>query len=161
MKPYQIEIIQKEHDTAIAQIIQTVGAEFGAVGDGFGPSDAEVLSMSQYYKAEDKRLYLIATIDNKVVGGCGIAGFTQGNSIAELRKLFLLPKARGLGIGQDLTEQCLAFAQQQGFQGCYLDTLSSMHVAISLYKKLGFKPLSKPLEGGVHSGCNVWMLKIF
>jgi putative acetyltransferase len=33
-----------------------------------------------------------------------------------------------------------------------------MTSAISLYEKLGFKHLAKPLAGTIHNGCDVWML---
>lgn len=156
---YTLAPIQAQDDAAIAHIIKSIGAEFGAVGEGFGPGDAEVMNMSQHYTVDTKSLYLIATIDNKVVGGGGLAALTQGSDIAELRKLFLLPETRGLGIGKALTEQCLDFAQQQGYQKCYLDTLNSMKAAIKLYEKQGFKHLKQPLEGTVHGGCDVWMIK--
>ena len=42
----EIVPIRKEHNEEVCRIIQSVGAEFGAVGEGFGPGDAEVLDMS-------------------------------------------------------------------------------------------------------------------
>ena len=50
----EIVPIRPEFDAEICQIIQSVGAEFGAIGEGFGPSDAEVLAMSQYYREQDR-----------------------------------------------------------------------------------------------------------
>ncbi len=156
---YTIEDISPEYDDVICQIIKRIGAEHGAIGDGFGPSDSEVLNMSQHYFKLSKSLYLIAKINGEVVGGCGIASFNNSNEICELRKLFLLPQSRGLGIGKALTQQCLNFSISQGYTNCYLDTLSNMKSAIALYEKLGFKHLNKPLDGTVHNGCDVWMLK--
>lgn len=156
---YIIEDISPEFDDVIGQIIKKIGAEHGAIGDGFGPSDAEVLNMSQHYLKSSKSLYLIAKINGEVVGGCGVAAFNHSDEICELRKLFLLPKSRGLGIGIALTQQCLDFAISQGYTSCYLDTLSNMKPAIALYEKFGFKHLDKPLDGTVHNGCDVWMLK--
>ncbi len=156
---YKIEEIRPEFDDAICQIIKETGAEYGAVGEGFGPADAEVLHMSQYYNRADKSLYLIATIDDQVIGGCGIAAFDGREDVCELRKLFLLPASRGLGIGRALTQQCLDFALTQGYTQCYLDTLSNMTSAIALYEKLGFEFLDKPFGGTIHGGCDVWMLK--
>jgi len=156
---HSIAPIQSQDDAAIAHIIKSIGAEFGAIGEGFGPSDAEVEHMSQHYIMDTKSIYFVVKMENKVVGGCGLAALTNGSDIAELRKLFLLPETRGLGIGQALAEQCLNFAKQHDYQQCYLDTLSSMTAAIKLYQKLGFKHLTQPIEGTVHSGCNVWMLK--
>tara|TARA_Y100001956_G_scaffold1729_1_gene1997 strand:+ start:272 stop:757 length:486 start_codon:yes stop_codon:yes gene_type:complete len=154
-----IEPIRPENDNEICSIIKAVGAEFGAVGEGFGPSDPEVEAMSQYYTLDKNSLYLVATLDGKIVGGCGLAPFQGSKSVCELKKLFLLPESRGFGIGVQLSQQCLTFAKEQGFTSCYLDTLSSMKSAISLYEKLGFDHLPAPLEGTEHGGCDVWMLK--
>ncbi|PKG83788.1 GNAT family N-acetyltransferase [Colwellia sp. 75C3] len=156
---YEIKPIKAHQDLQVCEIIKKVGAEFGAVGEGFGPSDAEVNAMSEHYKNEDASCYLVATIEEKIVGGCGIAAFNDSDEICELRKLFLLPESRGLGLGKKLTDHCLAFAKAQGYKQCYLDTLTSMTSAISLYENLGFIHLDNPLAGTIHSGCDVWMLK--
>ncbi|KHD24727.1 acetyltransferase [Vibrio caribbeanicus] len=154
-----IEPIKAHQDDQICKIIKAVGAEFGAIGEGFGPSDPEVLAMSQYYTAQNRSLYLVASLNGKIVGGCGIAPFQGSNTVCELKKLFLLEGSRGHGIGQALSEQCLTYAKEQGFRECYLDTLTSMKSAIRLYEKLGFAHLDQPLDGTEHSGCDVWMLK--
>ncbi|MGD8122631.1 GNAT family N-acetyltransferase [Vibrio sp. TRT 2004] len=154
-----INPIQPTDDSEIRAIIKAVGAEYGAIGEGFGPSDPEVDAMSQSYTLDKQSLYLVATIDGKIVGGCGLAPFNHSQQTCELKKLFLLPQSRGLGLGKQLTELCLEFATQQGFSECYLDTLTSMKSAISLYEKLGFTHLEQPLDGTEHSSCDVWMLK--
>ncbi len=158
---YKIIPIQAQYDAEVCRIIQQVGAEFGAVGEGFGPADPEVQCMSQHYLTENRSQYVLALLNGTVVGGAGIAPFLQHDSICELKKLFLLPAGRGLGIGKALTQACLAFAQEQGFQQCYLDTLSTMQQAIGLYQSVGFSRLSEPLAGSLHGRCDVWMLKDF
>ncbi|WP_413110334.1 GNAT family N-acetyltransferase [Thaumasiovibrio sp. DFM-14] len=155
----RIKEIQPQHDAQICQIIKQVGEEFGAVGEGYGPSDAEVSAMSRHYGEENASRYFVACVDGHIVGGSGIAAFNGSHTVCELRKLFLLPESRGLGIGRELTEACLAYARSNGYQRCYLDTLQSMTSAIALYESLGFKQLDKPLEGTIHNGCDVWMLK--
>ncbi|WP_300668539.1 GNAT family N-acetyltransferase [Desulfoluna sp.] len=158
---YTIEESRPEWDAAICRIIKDIGAEYGAVGEGFGPSDAEVAAMSQHYARETKSLYLIARVGDEVVGGGGVASFQGSDEVCELRKLFLLPESRGLGIGKDLAQRCLAFAELAGYRSCYLDTLAGMAGAIALYEKLGFRHLERPLDGTLHGGCDVWMLKEF
>jgi putative acetyltransferase len=155
----EITPVTAEHDSAICQIIESVGREYGAIGEGFGPSDAEVKMMSHYYTKETQSLYLLAFLDGKLVGGCGIAPFGSDGKTCELKKLFLLSETRGLGLGRTLTQQCLDFAKQQGFERCYLDTLSNMVQAVRLYEKMGFEHLAEPLEETLHNGCDVWMLK--
>lgn len=156
---YQIVNISAQYDESVCAIIKAVGAEHGAVGEGYGPSDPEVNAMSQYYNDQSKSRYLVALVDDEVVGGCGVASFARSHDTCELRKLFLLPQSRGLGLGKKLTQACLDFAHEQGYQQCYLDTLSNMQSAVALYEKLGFKHLAAPLAGTEHSACDVWMLK--
>lgn len=160
MVSYKIQEIKPLHDTAICEIIKKVGEEFGAIGEGFGPSDLEVNAMSQNYNDERSSRYFVATIKGRVAGGSGIASFDGSNEVCELRKLFLLPASRGLGIGKNLTEDCLKYAKSKGYKKCYLDTLGRMKSAIYLYEKLGFEHLDKPLEGTIHNSCDVWMLKV-
>lgn len=158
MTNLDIRLIQPQDDQYICQIIQQVGGEFGAVGDGFGPGDAEVANMSAHYLAYTRSAYYVALVDGKVVGGGGgIAPFAE--NICELRKLFLLAEYRGRGIGKALTQQCLADATAFGYQACYLDTLATMESAIRLYAQFGFEHLEAPLPVSEHGGCDVWMLK--
>jgi putative acetyltransferase len=156
---YQIQAITATQDAKICQIIKLVGAECGAIGEGYGPSDPEVEAISKYYKDCENSLYLVATINGEVVGGCGITRFANRSDVCELRKLFLLPKSRGIGLGEELTERCLSYAKNNGYLQCYLDTLFNMQSAIALYEKMGFSHLVKPLLGTEHSACDVWMLK--
>jgi len=156
---YVIQSIQPEHDDKICEIIKIVGKEYGAVGEGFGPSDPEVEAMSQYYKHENASCYFVASINGSIVGGGGIAPFNDSHDVCELRKLFLLPESRGLGIGKNIIEQCLEYAKTKGYKKCYLDTLKNMEAAIALYQKLDFEYLDSPLKGSIHNGCDVWMLK--
>lgn len=151
--------ITSDFDTELCKVIKQVGAEFGAVGEGFGPSDAEVMNMSRFYHEGVSSLYLVALVDGKLVGGCGIAPFDGSETICELKKLFLLPAGRGLGLGKKLSIKCLDYAKTQGFKQCYLDTLSNMQSAVRLYEGLGFTHLKMPLTGTLHGGCDVWMLK--
>lgn len=154
----EISAITAADDRAVCTIIRQVGSEFGAVGEGFGPADTEVEQMSQHYDDQTGSLYLVAAKAGRIVGGCGVAPWAGSQQICELRKLFLLAESRGQGIGRALTVRCLEYARRQGYQACYLDTLSSMTSAIGLYEKLGFVHLDAPLEGAIHHGCDVWML---
>ena len=157
----EIQAIEPWHDSRVAEIIRQVGGEYGAIGEGFGPGDAEVDAMSQHYQTELGGLYLVATVNGNLVGGGGVAGFNGSKETCELRKLFLLPEFRGLGLGKQITQRCLEFGKSHGFRRCYLDTLKSMTSAIGLYEKLGFHHLDHPLDGTIHNGCDVWMVKNF
>ncbi|WP_338623105.1 GNAT family N-acetyltransferase [Agarivorans sp. OAG1] len=155
---FTIHPIDASHNQAVKQLIQRGGREFGAIGDGFGPSDSEVEAMSLNY-CEPQRGYWVALQQNQVVGCGGIAELDDASKTCELRKLFVNPQCRGQGIGKALAKHCLQEAKQRGYQQCYLDTLSTMESAIALYQSLGFNHLSEPFVNSIHSGCDVWMMK--
>jgi len=113
--------------------------------------------MSQHY-GKGGSIYYVAIVEGKIVGGGGVSALNGSHEICELRKLFLLPEYRQQGIGEALARRCLDHAKTSGYSSCYLDTLSSMEQAISLYKKLGFQ-LCSQLEGTEHTGCDVGMMK--
>lgn len=86
--------IAANHDLEVSQITEHAGLEFGAVGEGFGPSDAEVKFMSQHYR-QPKAGYWVALVDGQVAGCGGIACLDPANGSCELRKLFVSPHYRG------------------------------------------------------------------
>ena len=76
----------------------------------------------------------------------------------ELQRLFILKKARGLGIGQQLMDSCIVFAKESGYKRIYLETFPNMVEALGLYSKNGFKLIDKPLGDTGHFYCTTRML---
>jgi len=73
----------------------------------------------------------------------------------ELKRLWVRPSARGLGLGRALTQEVLNRARAAGCKAIYLDTApASMAAAHRIYLELGFKPCApyneNPVEGLVH-----------
>jgi putative acetyltransferase len=148
--------IEPRDDAAVARIIRTVMPEFGAGGSGFAIHDPEVSAMSAAYAAPGHAYYVLER-DGEVVGAGGIAPLTGGPAgVCELRKMYFLPRARGVGAGERLLRHCLAFAREAGYRSCYLETLEGMTQAQRLYRKLGFEPLDAPMGATGHHGCDRW-----
>ncbi len=61
-----------------------------------------------------------------------------GQTIAELKRLYVSPDARGHGLGKRLTECALSYARNAGYHAVRLDTLPQMPQAQALYTALGF-----------------------
>lgn len=148
--------IRPTDDAAVASLIRAVMPEFGADGPGFAIHDPEVDTMSAAY-ARSRHAYFVVERAGRVIGGGGIAPLEGGDpGVCELRKMYFLPEARGLGAGERLLRRCLDFAREAGFQRCYLETLASMTQAQKLYRRLGFEPLDAPMGSTGHFGCDHW-----
>jgi putative acetyltransferase len=153
-----IRPITQANDAAIATIIRTVMPEFGAVGCGFAISDPEVDWMSRAY-AEPRHAYFVVERDGVVLGGGGIAPLAgHGAETCELRKMYFLPEARGIGAGAAMMERCLQAARDAGFRQCYLETLTGMDAAMRLYERSGFRRIDGPMGATGHGGCNTFYL---
>jgi putative acetyltransferase len=157
---WKIRPIAPHDDARMAYIIRTVMPEYGANGEGFAISDPEVDWMSKAYNAP-RCAYFVIELEGQVLGGGGIAPLVgaSNNRICELRKMYFLPALRGQGAGLALMELCLKKARDLNFELCYLETLTGMDNAISLYQKVGFRSLDKPMGNTGHSGCNRFFAK--
>ena len=156
MSLFAIRPIAPADDADVARIIHTVMPEFGAVGEGFAINDPEVDWMYRAYSAP-RSAYFVVEVGGRVVGGGGVAPLEGGDAdTCELRKMYFLPDARGLGAGRALIDRCLDAARAFGFKRCYLETLCGMDAAIRLYERTGFRRLPGPLGNTGHGGCNTF-----
>lgn len=83
-------------------------------------------------------MFLLAERNAVSVGCAGVRRFSEGTG--EIKRLYVIPAARGSGIGRLLAEGIVAAARELGYARLLLDTLPSMKEAQSLYVSLGFKP---------------------
>ena len=74
----------------------------------------------------------------------------------EMKRLYVRPRGRGLGLGMALVETVLSVAARIGYREMRLDSLPSMVEAVALYRKAGFGPIEPyydtPVEGTVFLG---------
>lgn len=148
--------IRSDDDPAVANIIRTVMTEHGACGPGFAISDPEVDQMYATYTRERSAFY-VAERAGVVLGGGGFAPLEKGDpKVCELRKMYFLPEARGLGLAAEILARSLSDAREAGFETCYLETLKSMGRARDLYRSFGFQPLDGPMGCTGHFSCDSW-----
>ena len=159
MSTINIRPISIADNPLIATIIRSCLTEFGANKPGTVYYDKTTDHLFELFQ-KNGAAYFIAEQDGQVVGGGGIfpsPGLPAGT--CELVKMYLLPLARGTGIGATLMNTCLGKAKEMGFVNMYIETLPELKKAISVYEKFGFIYLDNPLGNTGHFGCSVWMLK--
>jgi len=143
----------------IARIIRATLVEYGAARAGTVYYDEATDRLSEVFDMPGSAYY-IAEQDGTIVGGAGIYPTDGlGDGICELVKMYLLPSARGIGLGKMLMNTCIDFARKSGYKQIYLETMPELKQAIGLYKKIGFQRLSAPLGSSGHFGCGIWMVK--
>ena len=155
----QIRPIEPGDNQALAKVIRTALAEFGANKPGTVYFDPTTDALYELFRTPGS-FYYVATIDEVVVGGCGI--FPTDNlpdGTCELVKLYVSKEARGTGLGKQLMEISLSWAKENGYTQVYLESMPELAKAVSIYEKVGFKPLETPLGNSGHCGCDIWMLK--
>ncbi|MBW8729310.1 MAG: GNAT family N-acetyltransferase [Inquilinus limosus] len=81
--------------------------------------------------------FLVARQDGRAVG-CG--GFApQDDGTAELKRIFVVAEARGLGIGRALLQALEADAAQTGIRLLRLETGVKSAEALGLYRRFGYR----------------------
>lgn len=88
--------------------------------------------------------------------GCIALKPLEPPAVAEIKRLFVRPQARRIGVAQALISEILKLARTCGYREVKLDTLADMTRAITLYKSFGFRPIpaygSHPYPGLVTLG---------
>lgn len=157
---YQTREIREEDNIDLMKVIKTTLKEFGADRPGFAFTDPELENMHAAYSKKKWKYYVIERKkDHKIMGGAGIGKLAGGPAnVCELKKMYLLPDARGNGISYLLLQKLMQDAVQMGYESCYLETLESMHRANKLYEAAGFTKLPIPMGKTGHDGCDAWYL---
>jgi DNA-binding MarR family transcriptional regulator/GNAT superfamily N-acetyltransferase len=81
----------------------------------------------------------IAEIDGEPVGSVFLVKEPGKPDVARLRLLIVDPKARGLGIGRRLVEECIRFGREAGYKTITLWTHAVLVGAREIYRQAGFK----------------------
>ena len=161
MQAIEIRKMKQSDNSLLAKIVRDTLTEFGANHPGtvyYDDTTDHLFELFQHPLSD----YFIATIDGVVMGGGGIYP-TDGlpESTCELVKMYLMPAARGIGLGKMIIDRCLIKAQENGFKNVYLETMPELQQAMKVYEKFGFQYLNGPLGNSGHFGCSKWMLKTF
>lgn len=155
----KIRPIEPNDNVELAIIIRNALTEFGANKPGTVYFDPTTDALYELFRAQGA-YYFVATINDELVGGCGIYPTDNlPNGTCELVKLYLKASARGTGLGKKLMLQSMEWAKENGYTQVYLESMPELSKAVSIYEKVGFERINQPLGNSGHCGCDIWMTK--
>lgn len=98
---------------------------------------------------------------NGVNVGC-VLMVERSKTVAQLRLLLVEPSARGLGIGNSLVNQCIAFARLAGYKSMRLWTNDVLHSARKIYQAAGFALIEEEVHNqfGPSLTSQTWEMKL-
>ena len=151
-----IEITQAESLVALDQT-RTIFQEYAStlkVDLCFQGFDQELLDLPGDY-ARPRGALLLASVDGALAGCCALRPLDASDyaNAAEMKRLFVRPSYRRLGLGRLLTEAILDAAHAAGYRCVLLDTLDDMESARALYEDLGFVEIP-PYYHNPHAGAH-------
>jgi putative acetyltransferase len=113
--------------------------------------DDELLHFETEY-APPAGAFFLARNDKEFLGCGAFRRFSATD--CEMKRLYVRPAARNLGLGRRLAVALITEAKSLGYTRMLLDTLPTMHSAQALYSSLGFVPTEpyrfNPIEGSAY-----------
>jgi len=104
--------------------------------------DQELATLPGEY-AEPRGALLMASVDGAVAGCCALRPMDTVDypNACEMKRLYVRPAFRGLGLGRQLADAIMDAARIAGYDDVLLDTLDDMEAARTLYEDLGFEEI--------------------
>ena len=131
----RIRDVEEADVPAVIALVTDVLGEFGLEFGNGSTTDDELRALPASYATRGGAFW-IAERDGAVIGTCGM--FPVAPATFELRKMYLRPGTRGLGLGGRLLDVAIAWVRARGGTQIVLDTVHEMRAAIAFYEAHGF-----------------------
>jgi GNAT superfamily N-acetyltransferase len=108
------------------------------IAESFGPQDPDRTStVGLEEMAPPGGVFVILFEDGEPVAGGGLRRL--GEDVAEIKRMFVEPAARGRGYGRRVLDELEAAAVELGYRRLRLDTAQSLVAATALYRSAGYR----------------------
>ncbi|MBW4518117.1 MAG: GNAT family N-acetyltransferase [Scytolyngbya sp. HA4215-MV1] len=124
---------QPRDRAAAAELIRSVLSAYGLKFEPKG-ADLDVLAVEAFYTERGGEFWVVEH-EGLVVGTAAYYPIARGENAVEIRKMYLFPGYRGLGLGRFLLETLEQVIADRGFQQIWLETASVLVEAIQLYER--------------------------
>jgi putative acetyltransferase len=124
-------------DPAVAELLAALTGELAA--GGYGPDETFGYSIEQLEQS-GVRLFG-AHVEGRLVGVGGIE--VQGDGIAELKRFYVVPAQRGVGVVDEIMRAVLEHARASAVRTVRLETGDKQRAAIAMYRRHGFREIPR------------------
>ncbi|TAD80727.1 MAG: GNAT family N-acetyltransferase [Oscillatoriales cyanobacterium] len=135
---YEVRDWQPGDRQAAADLIRDVLAEYGLGWEPIG-ADYDVLEVERCYQDVGGEFWVVMQGD-RLVGTAAYYPIQRGDRAVEIREMYLLPEARGRGLGRWLLQQLETAAADHGFYMAWIETGTVLQAAVQLYETSGYQP---------------------
>ena len=135
---FKIRDWQPKDRQAAANVIKTVLEEYALP---WQPelADRDVIEVESAYLQVGGEFWVIEQ-NEAIVGTAAYQPIARGQNAVEIRKMYLLPEARRIGLGRYLLSELEKAIAIKDYQEIWLETVSSLKEAVKLYERNGYKP---------------------
>jgi putative acetyltransferase len=143
---YVIRPWQHQDRQAAAEVIRICLAEYGLGWEADG-ADRDVLEVETFYLVRGASPtenrggeFWVVESHGQIVGTSAYYPIERGEKAVEIRKMYLLPIARGQGLGRYLLGELERSIAARGYREIWIETASVLKEAVQLYESSGYQP---------------------
>lgn len=122
----------------VLALVASILTEFGLRVDP-EVTDADLKQIEASYLANGGAFLILEDADKGLVGSVGL--YPEDDANCQLRKMYLVPSLRGVGLGRYLLQYTVVLARTLGFKRMTLETSSKLKAANLLYLRFGFQTI--------------------
>jgi len=129
---------QARDSTSASEVIRSVLTDYGLPWEPMG-ADLDVINVEECYLTIGGEFWVVEW-QNTIVGTGAYYPIKRGKNAVEIRKMYLLPIARGKGLGRYLLQELENAIARRGFEQIWIETASVLAEAVKLYETSGYLP---------------------
>lgn len=127
----------------IVSLVTQILLEFGLQPE-FEDNESDLLDIEATYIQTGGFFHIVEDNQGRLLGTFALYPIDRSN--CKLRKMYLSPYARGIGLGRRMLDNAIADARKRGFKTMTLETMTVMKDAVRLYTRRGFNLIKKQSE---------------